>query len=57
MSAKSQQRRLARKYPRKPKDLTGGLDWSGGANQDPIKALHDAVENSFLPISTRITSR
>jgi hypothetical protein len=57
MSAKSQQRRLARKYPRKPKDLTGGLGWSGGANQDPIKALHDAVENSFLPISTRITSR
>jgi hypothetical protein len=47
VSTKSQRRRLARKYPKKPRDYSLGLDWSGaGAPSDPIAYLHRIVEQS-----------
>jgi hypothetical protein len=49
MSAKSQHRRLARKYPRKPRDYSRGLDWSNGAS-DPVQDLHELIYRSFDPI-------
>lgn len=55
MSAKSQARRLARKYPKKRKPRPWELlDWSGGAPGDPIAILHGVLEDSLFPVEAYI---
>jgi hypothetical protein len=31
--------------------LAAGSQWDGGANADPVKNLHNAIENSYLPVT------